>query len=129
MAQACPKPAVLVVEDEALVRMAAVDALADSGLPSFEAGDAEEALRLLDEHSEISLVFTDINMPGEMDGLQLARKVHEARPSVELIVTSGQQRLQDRDLPDHGSFLCKPYGPSQLVALVRQKMQQVPLDS
>jgi CheY-like chemotaxis protein len=68
MAQACPKSAVLVVEDEALIRMAAVDALADSGLPSFEAGDAEEALRLLDGHSEISLVFTDINMPGEMDG-------------------------------------------------------------
>jgi len=127
MAQACPKPAVLVVEDEALVRMVAVDALADSGLPSFEAGDAEEALRLLDEHSEISLVFTDINMPGEMDGLQLARKVHEARPGVELIVTSGQQRLFDRDLPDHGSFLCKPYRTSQLVALVRQKLQRVPL--
>jgi CheY-like chemotaxis protein len=129
MAQACPKPAVLVVEDEALVRLVAVDALADSGLPSFEAGDAEEALRLLDDHSEISLVFTDINMPGEMDGLQLARKVHETRPDVELIVTSGQQRLLDRDLPDHGSFLCKPYRTSQLIALVRQKMQQVPLAS
>jgi CheY-like chemotaxis protein len=117
----------LVVEDEALVRMVAVDALADSGLRSFEAGDAAEALRLLDEHPEISLVFTDIDMPGHMDGLQLVRRVHDERPRMELIVTSGHQRVLDRDLPDHGTFLCKPYRTAQLIALVRQKLRHAPL--
>jgi CheY-like chemotaxis protein len=115
-------PAVLVVEDEALVRMDVLDALGDVGLPCFEAGDAEEALKELEDHPSIALLFTDINMPGTMDGLALAERVHQERPGVEIIVTSGGQQLHEDDLPDHGLFLAKPYQPKRLVALVREKL-------
>lgn len=123
MDETAPSDAVLIVEDEPLVRMVAADTLSDCGLKSFEAGDAAEALRMLNGHPEIGLVFTDINMPGEMDGLGLVDLVHRLWPKIQLIVTSGRYRLFDRDLPDDGSFLAKPYQQSQLVALVRQKLR------
>jgi CheY-like chemotaxis protein len=118
--------AVLVVEDEPLVRMVAVDALEDIGLQHYEAADAEEALGLLEEHSDIALVFTDINMPGPMDGLTLVERIHKLWPRIALIVTSGRERLQDRQLPDHGSFLAKPYRANQLLDLVHKKLRVVP---
>ena len=71
---------VLIVEDEAMVRMVAADALAARGIVAWEAGDAEEALDALDEHPSISLLFTDVNMPGDMNGIDLARRVNEVRP-------------------------------------------------
>ena len=115
-------PAVLVVEDEAFVRLVAVDALLDCGVVPIEASDAREALELLEEHPEILLMFTDINMPGEMDGLGLAEAALKLRPAMGLIVTSGRNQLLDSELPDHGSFLAKPYHPFQLARLVRQKL-------
>jgi CheY-like chemotaxis protein len=126
MDQVGPSEAVLVVEDEALVRMVAVDALSDSGLRLYEAADADEALGLLGEHPDIALVFTDINMPGPIDGLRLVERVHQLWPKIALIVTSGRERLLDRQLPDHGTFLAKPYRASQLVELVRRKMRLLP---
>jgi CheY-like chemotaxis protein len=125
MNQAIDPRSILVVEDEALVRMVAVDALIDCGLRPIEAADAGEALSLLDEHPEIALIFTDINMPGEMDGLAFARCVVERRPGVGLIVTSGRNRLADSELPDHGAFLAKPYCPRQLTDLVRSKLRRM----
>ena len=112
----------LVVEDEMFVRIVAVDACTDSGLHPYEAGDAAEALDILQAHPEISLVFTDINMPGAMTGLDLIRQVHQDRPQMELIVTSGQQHVPECDLPDHGSFLAKPYRQGDLIALIRKKL-------
>jgi CheY-like chemotaxis protein len=126
MDQPFPPEAVLVVEDEPLVRMVAVDALSDNGLHLYEATDADEALGVLEEHPDIGLVFTDINMPGEMDGLKLVQRIHKLWPKIEIIVTSGRERLLDRQLPDHGSFLAKPYQASKLVDLVRKKMRIVP---
>lgn len=117
------KPTVLVVEDEAFIRMEAADVLADAGCISLEAGDAEEALGVLDEHPEVRLLFTDINMPGPMDGLVLARRVVDASPEVALIVTSGKRRIPNVDLPDHGVFLPKPYRKSDLVDAVRSQLQ------
>lgn len=113
---------VLVVEDEPLVRMVAADAIVESGVMAWEAGDAREALRLLDEHPRIGLIFTDVNMPGDMDGLKLAEKVNGDRPEMKLIVTSGQVRVSDWKLPDHGTFLPKPYHTDRLVHLVREKL-------
>jgi DNA-binding NtrC family response regulator len=113
---------VLIVEDEAMIRMVAVDALADRGIVAWEAGDAEEALDALDEHPSISLLFTDVNMPGEMNGIDLARRVHEVRPDVELIVTSGATIIANDDLPDHGTFLGKPYPMDRLVQIVAMKL-------
>ena len=123
MDQVAPQDAILVVEDEALVRMVAVDALAETGLQLYEAADADEALAVLEEHPDVALVFTDINMPGKLDGVSLVQRIHKLWPKVELIVTSGRERLLDRQLPDHGSFLAKPYGVSQLIDLVRKKMR------
>lgn len=116
------KPTVLVVEDEAFIRMEAADVLSDAGCNSLEAGDAEEALRVLDEHPEVRLLFTDINMPGAMDGLGLAKRVVKTSPDVALIVTSGKRRIADADLPDHGVFLPKPYCRSALVEAVQSQL-------
>lgn len=114
---------VLVVEDEPLVRIAAADALVDRGIMAREAGNASEALQALDNHPQIGVVFTDINMPGEPDGLGLAEQVSVERPDVEIIVTSGARQMRDEDLPDDGVFLAKPYTPERLVQVVEQKLQ------
>jgi DNA-binding NtrC family response regulator len=121
-----PPKEVLVVEDEPLVRIAAADALVDRGIIAREAGDASEALHALDKHPQIGVLFTDINMPGDPDGLGLAKKVSIDRPDLEIIVTSGAKRLSDEDLPDDGVFLAKPYSPERLVQMVEQKLQKDP---
>lgn len=113
---------VLIVEDEAMIRMVAADALADCGIVAWEAGDAEEALDALNQHPSISLLFTDVNMPGDMNGIDLARRVHEVRPDVELVVTSGATSIANVDLPDHGTFLGKPYPVERLVHIVATKL-------
>jgi DNA-binding NtrC family response regulator len=113
---------VLVVEDDSLIRMVAADALADNGIMAWEAGDASEALDVLGEHPAIGLVFTDVNMPGPMDGLGLAHEIHQRRPDVGLIVTSGAVTVPDADLPDSGTFLPKPYPTERLVSIVTRKL-------
>ena len=113
---------VLVVEDKPLVRIVAADALADRGIMAWEAGDAEEALQTLERHPRIGVVFTDINMPGEMDGLRLAHEVTTIRPDVKIIVTSGARTIESGDLPDHGTFLPKPYATQRLVNIVAAKL-------
>lgn len=121
MSATLPKE-VLVVEDEALVRMVAADALRENGIMAWEAGDADEALRVLNQHPQIGLVFTDVNMPGSMNGLGLAHEVSVVRPDVGLIVTSGAVKIADEDLPDHGTFLPKPYPTERLVRIVSKKL-------
>ncbi len=121
MVKSLPKE-VLVVEDEPLIRIAATDALVDRGIMAWEAGDADEAFQALERHPRIGLVFTDVNMPGEMDGLHLAHEVSAARPDIELIVTSGAVDAEEVDLPDNGTFLPKPYPPERLVELVARKL-------
>jgi DNA-binding NtrC family response regulator len=113
---------VLVVEDEPLVRIVATDAIADSGIMAWEAGDAHEALDLLEEHPRIGLVVTDVSMPGDFDGLALAGKVTDARPDVVVIVTSGQVNVAAEELPERGTFLAKPYRTERLVELVHRKL-------
>lgn len=120
----CIPKEVLVVEDEPLTRMVAADALTDRGIMAWEAGDAGEALQVLEQHPRIGLVFTDVNMPGEMDGLGLAHEVSARRPDVSLIVTSGAVRLADDELPDHGTFLAKPYPTDRLVSIVARKLDE-----
>lgn len=113
---------VLVVEDEPLIRMVAADALADCGIMAWEAADAGEALHVLEEHPAIGLVFTDVNMPGEMNGLGLAYEVSQRRPDVGLIVTSGAVAVKEEELPDNGTFLPKPYPTDRLVSIVVRKL-------
>lgn len=121
MKSSLPKE-VLVVEDEPLIRIVAADALADRGIMAWEAGDAEEALEALERHPRIGLVFTDVNMPGPMNGLGLARRVASESPDIEIIVTTAATALNSEDLPDHGTFLAKPYPPEHMVDIVEEKL-------
>lgn len=113
---------VLIVEDEPIIRMAAADALTDCGIMAWEAGDAQEALSALEQHPRIAVLFTDVNMPGPMNGLGLAQEVSANRPEVQVIVTSGATTVADEDLPDQGTFLAKPYRTHQLVSIVEEKL-------
>ena len=114
--------AVLVVEDEALIRMAATDVINDAGWKTLEARDAQEALKVIAEHPEVSVLFTDVDMPGPLDGICLAECVHRDHPNIELVVTSGQRRISDNELPDSGTFLSKPYGQAELVRTLQKKI-------
>jgi two-component system, response regulator PdtaR len=117
---------VLVVEDETLVRMAALDFVEEAGFTVFEARGAEEAIRMLELHPEIRIVFTDINMPGSMDGLKLAHYVRRRWPLVQLIVTSGEMQPSAEDLPAGSVFLGKPYEPNLLTDQLRTMAARLP---
>jgi two-component system, response regulator PdtaR len=106
--------AVLVVEDEHLIRMDTATSLETAGFIVYEAENAAEAIRSLEAHNEIRLIFTDINMPGLMDGLALAHYVRGRWPPVKIIVTSGYVKLRDSDLPNGALFVEKPYYPTQI---------------
>ena len=113
------RPVVLVVEDEPLLRMLAVEVVEEAGFPAIEACDADEAVKLLESRGDITLLFTDINMPGSMDGIKLAHAVRDRWPPIKILVVSGQQRLQFSDLPSNSCFHGKPYQVSALVKKIR----------
>lgn len=108
--------AVLVVEDDALVRAEAADLCEEAGFLAYEARDAEQAIRLLERHSDIRVLFTDVEMPGSMDGLKLAHAVRDRWPPVTVIVTSGRAKVSREDMPENGLFFPKPYPPDGIVA-------------
>jgi two-component system, response regulator PdtaR len=110
---------ILVVEDEALVRACTAALLEEAGCGVIEAADAEEALRAFGIHHQVTTVFTDINMPGPIDGLALAHRIFKLRPNVQLILTSGRGALTESEMPAGGHFLPKPYHCDQLTALIR----------
>lgn len=109
---------VLVVDDEAVLRLDASEALQEAGCATYEACQAEEALRMLDDHPEISVLFTDVNMPGDRDGVALASAVHDLRPDVRVIITSGNARPAPTDIPDDGQFIAKPYDIDAVAAII-----------
>lgn len=109
-----PKDLVLVVEDEFLIRMNSADMIRDFGFEVIEATDADEAVSLLESNPAIRVVFTDIQMPGSMDGLLLASVVRDRWPPVALLITSGKVRPPRDDMPAGARFLPKPYSPWQL---------------
>ncbi len=102
-------PVVLVVEDEALIRLCVVDALREFGLDVREAANAVEAMQLLEQIEEPSLMFTDIDMPGRMNGIGLAREVSEKWPKITIVITSGMTQPSADDLPTGVTFIPKPY--------------------
>lgn len=111
---------ILVVEDEALIRIGIVAALEDVGFVVLEASNADEAIALLVGHLDIRAMFTDIDMPGGMDGLKLAAAVRDRWPPIQIIVTSGQMRMTQQDLPVSGRFFSKPYDADRIVATLRE---------
>jgi CheY-like chemotaxis protein len=107
---------VLVVEDEMLLRMRAVDMVEDAGYTSVEAVDADAAFAILEARSDIALLFTDIQMPGSMDGLRLAHTVHRRWPPIKIILVSGQPGLANIDIPPDSRFFGKPLEAGEMIA-------------
>jgi CheY-like chemotaxis protein len=114
------RPVVLIVEDEFLLRMDAVHMITAAGFEVVEAANADQAIDILESRRDITLVFTDIQMPGSMDGLKLARAVRGRWPPIKIIATSGQLDIAQGDLPEGGRFLPKPYSPGQLAGVLRE---------
>ncbi len=110
----------LVVEDEILIRMNAMTMVEEAGFEVIAASDADEAIRILESRNDIRAVFTDVHMPGSMDGIRLAHVVRNRWPPVALIVTSGQVNVPKSDLPPGGQFLRKPYAPGQIETALQQ---------
>jgi CheY-like chemotaxis protein len=112
-------PAVLIVEDEPLVRLCAVETVEAAGFKVIEATNADEAIRILESRSDIGVVFTDLHMPGSMDGLKLAHAVRNRWPPIKIIVTSGREKIAEQDLPAGGRFFAKPYDPGEIKDALR----------
>jgi len=108
-------PNVLVVEDEMVLRMRAVDIVEDAGFTPVEAANADQAIAILESRSDIDLLFTDIQMPGSMDGLKLAHAVHDRWPAIKIILVSGQVKPSDAERPVDSRFFGKPLGVGQMI--------------
>lgn len=117
-------PVVLVVEDETLVRVAALAIIEESGFEAIGAGTADEAIRALEIRSDIRAVFTNVQIPGRMDGVNLARLIRDRWPAMALLVTSGKTRLIEADLPNGTRFVSKPYLAFQIETILRDLLQR-----
>ncbi len=111
---------VLVVEDEFLIRMDVAQQLSEEGYRVFEASNADAAVRLLETEPSIRILFTDIDMPGSMDGLKLAAAVRDRWPPVKIVVTSGHRLVDIADLPEGSVFYPKPYHHAAVVSSFRE---------
>ncbi len=114
------RPVVLIVEDEFLLRMDAVDMIKDAGFEVVEAANADQAIEILEARLDITVVFTDIQMPGSMDGLRLAQAVRGRWPPIKIVATSGRVNVREKDLPEGGRFLPKPYSPREVTGVLRE---------
>ncbi|MEH2549747.1 CheY-like chemotaxis protein [Bradyrhizobium sp. AZCC 2262] len=114
---------VLIVEDEFLVRIDTTKTIEAAGFEAVEAGNVDEAIAILKARDDIHLIFTDIHMPGSMDGLKLAHFVRNRWPPVKIIATSGHARITESDLPDGARFLQKPYTATKITSALRELIQ------
>ena len=115
-----PTPVVLVVEDEMVLRMQAVEIVEDAGFVPVAAVSADEAIKILESRDDISLLFTDIQMPGSMDGLKLAQAAHRRWPQIKIILVSGQITVTDADKPNESKFFSKPLEIQQMIAELQE---------
>ena len=111
---------VLIVEDEFLLRINALEMIEAAGFEAVEASNADEAIEILENRRDIAVVFTDIQMPGSMDGLKLAQAVRGRWPPIKIVATSGHVNVGESDLPNGGRFLPKPYSPHQIAGVLRE---------
>jgi CheY-like chemotaxis protein len=114
------RPYVLVVEDDPIIRMLAMDIVEEAGLLGIEAESADDAVSILESRDDIRVVFTDINMPGSWDGMKLANCIRDRWPPVEIILTSGKSRPLAHELPERAVFIPKPYQISKLVQMLNK---------
>jgi two-component system, response regulator PdtaR len=115
-------PVILIVEDDPLLRMLAVEVVEEAGFVALEAGNADEAVSALESRTDISLFFTDIDMPGSMDGLKLAHAVRDRWPPIKILIVSGKVQVHSSELPPSNScFVGKPYQTAAMVAELRSR--------
>jgi CheY-like chemotaxis protein len=114
-----PKIVVLVVEDEPLQRMMAVLTVEEAGFEAIDVGSADEAVKVLESRDDIRIVFTDVQMPGSMDGLKLAAAIRDRWPPIEIIVTSGIVDVPNLLLPARSRFFAKPYDSDKVSAAMK----------
>ena len=116
----CAAPTyVLVVEDDLLSRLHASNLVEDAGYIAIEAANADEAIAILESRKDIRIVFTDIDMPGSMDGLKLARAIRHRWPPIELILTSGHFDLRQDEIPERGLFFAMPYRDEEIITTLQ----------
>jgi CheY-like chemotaxis protein len=118
------RPVVLIVEDEFLIRMDAIDMVRAAGFDVLEASNADEAIAILEDRLDVTVVFTDIQMPGSMDGLKLAAAIRGRWPPIKIVATSGMTEVSREDLPSGSQFIPKPYSPREVVAALRELTSQ-----
>jgi CheY-like chemotaxis protein len=112
-------PVILIVEDDPLLRVLAVEVVEEAGFVALEAADADEAVALLESRLDISLLFTDVDMPGSMDGLKLAHAVRDRWPPIKILLVSEHTRPQPSELPSNSCFVGKPYRAAAMVEQLR----------
>jgi CheY-like chemotaxis protein len=117
---ASKRPVVLIVEDETLVRLNAVEMIETDGFEVIEATSADDAILILEQRNDIRLIFTDIDMPGSMDGLKLTHFVKGRWPPIKIIATSGHAKITESDLPEGSRFLAKPYAAATITRAIHQ---------
>ena len=115
----------LVVDDEPFARLSAVQVLGDQAYVVLEAADADEALHMLQQNDDVSLVVTDIVMPGKMDGLAMARQLRDRGSELALVIATGRSLAEPSDLPAAAQYLQKPYTSHALLACVRAAEEAV----
>lgn len=111
--------AILIVEDEALLRMHAADIVEEAGFIPIEATNADEAIAILESRSDIALLFTDVNMPGSMDGLKLAHAVRDRWPPIKIVIVSGHLQVSENELPSDSRFFGKPFETDRMIVELR----------
>ena len=111
--------AVLIVEDEPILRLHAASLVEEAGFTAIEASNADEAIAILESRSDITLLFTDVNMPGSMDGLKLAHAVRNRWPPIKIVVVSGHMQVDQNDLPADSRFFGKPFEADKMIAELR----------
>jgi CheY-like chemotaxis protein len=114
------RPVVLLVEDDVMIRLNAAQLIEEAEFDVIEAANADEAIAILEVRTDITILFTDIQMPGSMDGLKLAAAVKGRWPPIKIIATSGLVDVQLEQLPDGGRFLPKPYNLDQLMGMLKE---------
>jgi CheY-like chemotaxis protein len=119
MIVSAPRPVVLIVEDEAMIRMGATGLVEDLGYEFFEASSADDAIALLEQYPQITIVFTDIQMAGSMDGLQLAAYARRRWPPLKFIIVSGNHVATAVEMPEGARFFPKPYNTAEIGDAIR----------
>ena len=114
------RPIILIVEDEMLIRMDAIEMIVAAGYEVLEAANADQAIEILEARADIAIVFTDIQMPGSIDGLKLAHSVRHRWPPVKIVTCSGHIAVKQDDLPEGARFVPKPYRNSEIALTFRE---------